>query len=143
MGDTRKKLLNLIGLVLLSSGVAYAAYNTYTPHETGEQSVKMITTTILLTGDCTAQKLPIDLVPGHLYQVELSGTDTNSITCTINSELGAQLYTVTTTSIADGSSEIGYPDFYYWMHEGERPTITVSGNTTGTATIKITSSRDY
>lgn len=78
---------------------------------------------LAITADAADAQMDATLVGGCLYGVEIKCTDDDALTFTLNSGLGSELYTVTTTGAIAG--EVLLVDNYFPI---TRPmTYTVSG----------------
>ena len=101
-----------------------------------ETSSVIYTETLTLSADGSAQEFEASVSGSYLYQVEILTSDDDAVTFTINSALGTQLYTTTTTSATSGEIELA--SNYYSISKHRTPTYTLSGLGTGTATIEVT-----
>lgn len=95
-----------------------------------------ITQVLTLSADASAVALDATLSGGYLCQVEIFASADDAMTFTINSALGTQLFTTTTTAATSG--EISTPTAFWAIPEGQTPTYTLSGLGSGTVTIEVT-----
>jgi hypothetical protein len=107
--------------------------DTFPQPETG---TLVITESLSLSADDSDVALSTKLRGGYLFQVEVFTSADDAVTFTINSALGTQLFTMTTTAATSG--EIEQPDYFYYVPTNRTPTYTLSGLGSGTATIEIT-----
>lgn len=131
MVGTIKRLPTVIMLLLFFTQTAWAG--TIVAHTSGPSSV-MKTEILTLTADASDVDLHSDLLGGYLYSVEIYASADDALTFTVNSGLGTELYTTTTTGATSG--EIGIPTAYYPITR--MPTYTVSGIGSGTVTVEVT-----
>jgi len=96
----------------------------------------MVTQVLSLSADATDASFNADLAGRYLYQVEIVTSLDDAVTFTINSALGTQLFTTTTTTATDG--EVSTPTTFYTITKNRTPTYTLSGLGSGTATIEVT-----
>lgn len=94
----------------------------------------MKTQILSLSADAAAVDLSADLVGGYLYSVELFASADDAVDFTINSGLGTELFTITTTSATSG--EIAQPTGYYPITRV--PNYTLANLGSGTITIEVT-----
>lgn len=127
-----KKLLLILMMVLLLAGTA-----------TGEvivtdlpSGVQVVTEKLTLSADASAVDFTGYFEGGYLYQVEIFASADDAMTFTINSYLGTEFYTTTTTAATSG--QVDQPWDFYFFPDGEVPNYTLSGLGSGTVTIEVT-----
>lgn len=96
---------------------------------------RMITTQVLvLSANAAAIDLDHKLNGGYLFAVEVFASADDAVTFTINSGLGTELYTTTTSAATSG--EIGYPSAYWPITRTAN--YTLSGLGSGSVTVEVT-----
>lgn len=89
-----------------------------------------------LSADASGVLLDPRLAGGYLTQVEIYSSADDAMTFSIDSHLGTELFTITTTAATGG--EIATPTAFWWIPKATSPTYTLSGLGSGTVTIEIT-----
>ena len=89
--------------------------------------------TLTLSADDSSVALSEDFVGYYLFQIEIFASADDAVTFSLNSEVGTQLFTTTTTAATSG--EIKGPSAYYLI-TGPMD-YTLSGLGSGTVTIVI------
>ena len=92
--------------------------------------------TIALTDNATAVDLNTMLAGGYLYAVEIFSVGDDAVTFTINSALGTELFTKTTTAATDG--EIANPPGYWPIVKNSLPNYTLTDFTGDSISIIVT-----
>jgi len=126
-----KRILFILLAFALLAGTAMAGVQGYS-----ERPTILISETLTLTANASAVALHERLAGGYLYAVEIYSTGDDAMTFTINSELGTQLFTMTTTAATSG--EIKQPTAFWPIVYGTTPTYTLTGFSGTTVTIVVT-----
>lgn len=94
------------------------------------------TEVLALSADDSAVNFDSRMTGGYLTQVEIFASADDAMTFTINSALGTELFTTTTTGATSG--EIATPTAFYYIPKDRVPNWTLSGLGSGTVTIEVT-----
>lgn len=93
------------------------------------------TETLTLSANASGVSFDGRVCGSWLNAIEIYASADDAVTFTINSYLGTQLYTTTTTSATSG--EIGVPTQFWPIPKNQTPTYTLSGLGSGTVTINV------
>lgn len=133
-----KKALIILALILL---IPFQSIAGNIVHKMNGET-HYITQVITLTDNATSVDLDDNICGGFLYQVEIKSTLDDAVTLTINSRLGTQLYTVTTSTATSGTVAI-LEDLFILNkdstnEDNDYPTYTLANLGSGSITIEIT-----
>lgn len=130
-----KKLIVLLVLLGFLAGVAVAAIAPVAQfiHKDDGRTI-YITQRLVLSANAAAVSLGDNLVGGYLFSVEILSSDDDTVTFSIDSGIGTELFSRTTTAATSG--EIRNPPGYWPINS--TPKYTLSGLGSGTVTIEIT-----
>jgi len=95
-----------------------------------------ISQTITLTDNAAAVDFSTMLGGGYLFAVEILAVGDDAVTVKINSALGTELFTRTTTAATDG--EIANPSGYWPIGKGSTANYTLTDFTGSAITIIVT-----
>lgn len=126
-----------IASFLILSAIALVCMGTVS--EVQEPPFTITTETLTLSANAAAVSFDGRVCGSWLNAIEIYASADDAVTFTINSALGTELYTTTTTGATSGEIEV--PTQYWPIPKNRIPTYTLSGLGSGTVTIDVTFSR--
>jgi len=134
LGFSPTRLWLLVGLLLLAlAGVSRAD----TVLEQGDGAEVVVTQEMTWSTNAT-DSLSGKLSPGYLYQVAIKTSADETVTFVIKDSYGNELFNRSWTAAATGEAP-KFPTGFFHIPKGSRCTGTLSGLTSGTAKVLITS----